>query len=106
MPPGWFVAGVQVNLGGPPRKEHPAARIVGVGPGYLNIFESLCRESRAAGKLVADAQHAVITIEHGCIMVSMASDFSRFPGLRWQHPPSPGGMEVVHQAPTGIFGLA
>ena len=64
----------------------PNARIVGPGPDHLDIFEQLCRESRATGKLVADAQHAAIAIEYGCTMVSTDSDFARFPGLRWQHP--------------------
>ena len=72
--------------------ERPTARIVGPGPDHLDIFERLCRESRATGKLVADAQHAAVAIEHGCTMVSTDSDFSRFPGLRWQHPLRPGVM--------------
>ena len=71
--------------------ERPTARIVGPGPDHLEIFETLCRESGATGKLVADAQHAAIALEHGCTMVSTDSDFSRFPGLRWQHPLSHGG---------------
>ena len=66
--------------------ERPTARIVGPGPDHFPIFEQLCRDSGAAGKLVADAQHAAVAIEHGCTMVSTDSDFSRFPGLRWQHP--------------------
>ena len=69
----------------------PTARIVGPGPDHLDIFERLCRESGASGKLVADAQHAAIAIEHGCTMISTDSDFSRFPGLRWQHPLSGDG---------------
>lgn len=72
--------------------ERPTARIVGPGPDHLDIFERLCRESGATGKLVADAQHAAIAIEHGCTMASTDSDFSRFPGLRWQHPLRPGGL--------------
>ncbi len=72
--------------------ERPTARIVGPGPDHLEIFERLCRESGAAGKLVADAQHAAIAIEHGCTMVSTDADFSRFPELRWQHPLRPDGM--------------
>ncbi|MYD91307.1 MAG: type II toxin-antitoxin system VapC family toxin [Caldilineaceae bacterium SB0662_bin_9] len=63
--------------------ERPAARIVGSGPDHLNIFESLCRESSATGKLFADAQHAAIAIEHGCTIVFTDSDFNRFLGLRW-----------------------
>ena len=66
--------------------ERPTARVVGPGPDHLEIFERLCRESGASGKLVSDAQHAAVAIEHGCTFVSTDSDFGRFPGLRWQHP--------------------
>ena len=66
--------------------DRPNARIVGPGPDHLTIFEQLCRDSAATGKLVADAQHAAVAIEHGCTMVSTDSDFSRSPGLRWLHP--------------------
>lgn len=69
--------------------ERPTARIVGPGPDHMAIFERLCRDVGATGKLVADAQHAAIAIEHGCTMVSTDSDFDRFPGLRWQHPLRP-----------------
>ena len=72
--------------------ERPTARIVGPGPDHMEIFERLCRESGATGKLVADAQHAAVAIEHGCTLVSTDSDFSRFPGLRCQHPLRPGVM--------------
>ena len=72
--------------------ERPTARIVGPGPDHLEIFERLCRESQATGKLVADAQHAAVAIENGCTMVSTDSDFSRFPRLRWQHPLRPAVM--------------
>ena len=70
----------------------PNARIVSPGPDHLDLFERLCRESGATGKLVADAQHAAIAIEYGCTIVSTDSDFSRFTGLRWQHPLSPSGL--------------
>ena len=72
--------------------ERPKARLVGPGPDHLDIFQRLCRESRASGKLVADAQHAAVAIEHGCTMVSTDSDFHRFPGLRWRHPLRPEGI--------------
>ncbi len=72
--------------------ERPKARLVGPGPEHLDIFERLCRESGASGKLVADAQHAAVAIEHGCTMVSTDSDFNRFPGLRWRHPLRPAGI--------------
>ena len=71
--------------------DRPTARIVGPGPDHLSILERLCREANATGKLVADAQHAAIAVEHGCTMVSTDSDFDRFRGLRWQHPLRPSG---------------
>ena len=64
----------------------PNARIVAPGSRHLKIFEDLCRQSKARGKLAADAQHAAIAIEHGCTFVTTDSDFDRFPGLRWRHP--------------------
>ena len=67
----------------------PTARVVGPGPDHMTIFERLCRDATATGKLVADAQHAAIAIEHGCTLVSTDSDFDRFPGLRWRHPLRP-----------------
>jgi len=72
--------------------DRPTARIVGPGPDHLEIFERLCRASGARGKLVADAQHAAVAVEHGCTMVTADSDFSRFPDLRWQHPLGPDGI--------------
>ena len=64
----------------------PNARVVHPGLLHLEIFEDLCRRSSASGKLVADAQHAAVAVEHGCTMITTDSDFDRFPGLRWQHP--------------------
>lgn len=66
--------------------ERPNARLVGPGPAHWPLVEELCRAARADGKLVADAQHAAVAIEHGCTLVTTDSDFARFPGLRWQHP--------------------
>jgi toxin-antitoxin system PIN domain toxin len=50
-------------------------------------FSALCRATKAAGKLVADAQHAAVAIEHGCTWVSRDGDFARFAphGLLWKH---------------------
>lgn len=67
----------------------PQAHIVHPGPRHLVIFEELCRRSGAAGKLVADAHHAAVAVEHGCTLVTTDADFDRFPGLRWRHPLRP-----------------
>lgn len=64
----------------------PTARILSPGRDHLAIFRQLCEAANAAGKLVADAQHAAVAIEHGCTLVTTDSDFDRFPGLRWHHP--------------------
>ena len=69
--------------------QRPTARLVAPGPEHLALFEQLCRDSGAAGKLVADAQHAAVAIENGCTMVTTDSDYDRFPGLRWHHPLRP-----------------
>lgn len=67
----------------------PNARVVTPGPQHLEIWQKLCRASHATGKLVADAQHAAVAIEHGCTLVTTDSDFSRFTDLRWHHPLRP-----------------
>jgi hypothetical protein len=61
-------------------------RPVQPGPEGWTIFAKLVAHTKARGKLVADAQHAAIAIEHGCELVTTDGDFARFPGLRFCHP--------------------
>ncbi len=65
----------------------PNCRLILPGSRHWQLVGRLCRETHAAGKLVADAQHAALAIEHGCEWVSRDSDFRRFErsGLRWKH---------------------
>jgi toxin-antitoxin system PIN domain toxin len=56
------------------------------GPESWDIFLRLCEQADARGKLVADAYHAALAIEHGCELVTADADFARFRGLRWRHP--------------------
>lgn len=65
------------------------ARLLTHGPQSWDIFAKLCRTARARGKLVADAYHAALAIEHGCEFITADSDFARIPGLRQRHPLSP-----------------
>jgi toxin-antitoxin system PIN domain toxin len=67
----------------------PTARLVGPGPRHWELMTELCRKSGATGKLVADAAHAAVALEHGCTLVTTDADFGRFPGLRWRHPLAP-----------------
>lgn len=59
-----------------------------VRPGSRNwqLFVRLCESTAARGKLVADAFHAALAIEHGCEWVTNDADFARFAELRWRHP--------------------
>ena len=56
------------------------------GSRHFELFERLCRQTNASGKLVADAYHAALAMEHGCEWVTTDADFGRFPGLRYRHP--------------------
>lgn len=45
---------------------------------HWELVSNLCRETLASGKLVADAQHAALAIEHACTWVTRDADFERF----------------------------
>lgn len=67
-------------------RSRPQAVMLRPGPRNWEIFRKLCEDLPASGKLVADAWHAALAIEHGCEWISTDSDFSRFSRLRWHHP--------------------
>lgn len=64
----------------------PNCRLCLPGARHWELVGRLCRESQAAGKNVADAQHAAVAIEHGCEWFTRDRDFARFErsGLRWR----------------------
>lgn len=64
----------------------PHAVVVRPGAGHWRHFTRLCQDVGASGKLVADAYHAALAIEHDCEWVTTDRHFARFPGLRWRHP--------------------
>jgi hypothetical protein len=59
-------------------------RFLEPGPRHWRIFRSCAETGRARGKLVADAQHSALAIEHGCTWITRDSDFHAFEpaGLR------------------------
>ena len=67
-------------------RRRPQAAVLRPGERNWNIFAQLCVSIGAKGKLVADAWHAALAIEHGCEWVSTDGDFARFPTLNWSHP--------------------
>ena len=67
-------------------RTRPNCVLVQPGARHWEIFERLCRESRARGNLVADAYLAALAIESGCEWVTTDSDYSRSPGLSMRSP--------------------
>jgi toxin-antitoxin system PIN domain toxin len=67
-------------------RQRSNARLLTHGPASWGIFADLCIAARARGKLIADAYHAALALEHGCELVTADSDFGRFAGLRYRHP--------------------
>ncbi|UCH25616.1 MAG: PIN domain-containing protein [Trueperaceae bacterium] len=64
-------------------RTHPAA--IGLMPGakHWNIFERLCKETRARGNTVPDAYLAALAIESGVTWVTADSGFRNYRGLNW-----------------------
>jgi len=56
------------------------------GDQHFGIFQKLCVDCDARGKLAADAYHAALAIEYGCCWITADSDFVRFKSfLDWEH---------------------
>ena len=66
--------------------DRPNVRFLAPGPKRLDIAFDLLRETGTAGNLTTDAQLAAMAIECDAEMLSIDSDFGRFPGLRWANP--------------------
>jgi hypothetical protein len=67
-----------------------AGSAVVVEPTVLHprIVRDLLTAVGVGGNLVNDAHLAALAIEHRCGIVSFDNDFSRFPGVRWELPPT------------------
>ena len=64
----------------------PAVGILEPGERYWAILRGLLHEGQTVGPLVMDAALAALAIEHGAVLCTTDSDFSRFPGLSWNNP--------------------
>ena len=67
-------------------RKHPTCRVVRPADHHWGIFIRLCESTRARANLVTDAWYAALAIESGCVWMTTDRDYSRFPGLKWQHP--------------------
>ncbi len=65
----------------------PNAFWMNPGQKQWELFSSLSRKKQCTGKMVSDAQHAAIAIEHAATWISRDNDFFRFEseGLRFEH---------------------
>jgi len=63
----------------------PCVRIVEPLDGHWELAASLLRQAGSGGNLTTDAHLAALAIEHGCVLCSTDTDFSRFPGLEWRN---------------------
>ncbi|HBC87105.1 MAG TPA: PIN domain nuclease [Lentisphaeria bacterium] len=66
--------------------EQPSVRLIHPTDNHWDILKELIVEGQASANLVSDAHLAALAIEHGCILYSSDSDFSRFPKLKWKNP--------------------
>jgi uncharacterized protein len=64
----------------------PGVAIVAESPDHHRLFTGLLRATGAGGNLTTDAWIAAIAIGHGASVLSLDSDFARFPGLTWENP--------------------
>ncbi len=64
----------------------PCSVIVHPGERHHAILRDTLNHLGAGGNLTSDTHLAALAIEHGAELCSCDSDFSRFPGLRWQNP--------------------
>jgi len=66
--------------------DQPCVRLIKPIDSHWLIFKTLLQEGQATANLVADAHLAALAIEHGCVLFTTDSDFSRFPKLKWKNP--------------------
>jgi toxin-antitoxin system PIN domain toxin len=66
--------------------ERPCVTVVEPGERHSALLRGLLSAAGTAGNLIGDAHLAALAIEHGALLCSCDSDFSRFPGLRWVDP--------------------
>lgn len=62
------------------------ATVLHPGPQHPTRLTEMLAAVGAAGNLTNDAHLAALAVEHKASLVSFDSDFSRFPGVRWERP--------------------
>ena len=66
--------------------DQPCTRLIQPTEQHWQILQDMLIHGQAVDNLVTDAYIAALAIEHGCVLYSTDSDFSRFPNLKWKNP--------------------
>jgi uncharacterized protein len=66
--------------------DQPCTRLIQPTSKHWIVFQKMLSEGQAAANLVTDAHLAALASEHGCVLMSTDTDFSRFPGIKWRNP--------------------
>ena len=66
--------------------EHENVRIVQESEDHARLWSELLHHAGAGGDLTTDAWIAAIALAHGASVLTLDSDFARFPNLRWETP--------------------
>jgi toxin-antitoxin system PIN domain toxin len=66
--------------------DQPCIRLIHPTESHWKILQIMLLKGQAKANLVVDAHLAALAVEHGCILYSTDSDFSRFPKLKWKNP--------------------
>jgi predicted nucleic acid-binding protein len=69
--------------------EHENVRVVQETEEHARLWSELLRGAGSGGDLTTDAWIAAIAIAHGASVLTLDSDFARFPSLRWENPLHP-----------------
>lgn len=64
----------------------PPVQLLNPTEKHWQIFQEMLTAGQATGNLVPDAHLATLAVEHGAVLYSTDSDFSRFPKLKWKNP--------------------
>lgn len=65
---------------------HPGVRVVQETEEHPRLWSELLRRASTGGDLTTDAWIAAIALAHGASVLTLDSDFARFPGVRWENP--------------------
>jgi toxin-antitoxin system PIN domain toxin len=66
--------------------DHENVRVVQETEEHARLWSELLRAAGTGGDLTTDAWIAAIAIAHGAAVLTLDSDFARFPNLRWESP--------------------